>query len=171
MPHQSEILLLTSVAFVLTTGLWLRAAWRGRRPARRAARARRLGVIGEAKAERLLRDAGFRVVGRQVAGSVPLRVDGVLTPARVRVDFIVKRRGRMYVADAKAGPKASAPTDRGTRRQLLEYLSAYPVDGALLVDAERGRIHELTLPMARNVGLNWLAILATAIAVAIACLR
>lgn len=109
---------------------------------------------------------------RQVTGSVPLRVDGVLTPARVRVDFLVTRRGRTYAADAKAGAMASSPTDRGTRRQLLEYLSAYPVDGVLLVDAENGRVHELALgPRPQRAQLSWLAVLATAVAVAVALLR
>jgi hypothetical protein len=33
-----------------------------------------------------------------------------------------------------------------TRRQLLEYRVAFDVDGALLVDADRGRVSTVTFP-------------------------
>lgn len=125
---------------------------------RNAARARRLGVEGEARAEALLAAAGFRVIERQVSAAYALRVDGRPALARVRADFLVERRGRRFVADAKRGPEASSATKPATRRQLLEYRHAYAVDGVLLVDAERGAVHEIEVEGARATGgrLTWL---------------
>ena len=36
--------------------------------------------------------------------------------------------------------------NRDTRRQLLEYACAFQVDGALLVDGARARVHEIVFP-------------------------
>ncbi|MCB9619532.1 MAG: hypothetical protein H6721_22610 [Sandaracinus sp.] len=116
---------------------------RGRRL---AARARRLGAEGEARAESLLREGGYRVLDRQVAASYALHVDGERVEARVRADFLVSRGGKRFVADAKRGPEASRADRPATRRQLLEYRHAYAVDGVLLIDAERGAVREIELP-------------------------
>ncbi len=57
-------------------------------------------------------------------------------------DFIVRRRGRLFAADSKTG-RAARATDAATRRQLLEYMLAFAVDGVLLVDPEAGRVVEV----------------------------
>ena len=63
-----------------------------------------------------------------------------------RADLLVERDGRLYVADVKSGALATDPTLPATRRQLLEYLLAYEVDGALLVDMEARQIREVVFP-------------------------
>ena len=128
---------------VLCAGLawgWYRAAHRvGRANSRRGQRAR----AGEEDAERLLRRQGFRIVDRQVQGHGHIYVDGEALDIRVRVDLIVKRRGRRYVAEVKTGATAPDPTLPATRRQLREYAALFPDHGLLLVDAEAGTVHRV----------------------------
>ncbi|MBX3252177.1 MAG: hypothetical protein KF901_33695, partial [Myxococcales bacterium] len=102
--------------------------------------ARRPGGRGEGDAERVLRDAGYVIEARQVTARYALDVDGGAEEVLVRADFLARRGAARYVADAKGGERASRITDRATRRQLIEYLHAYDVDGALLVDATRGEV-------------------------------
>lgn len=144
MPAQSELLsALLLGTLLLVSMLWMRAEWRARAPKRNARRARNRGADGEKRAIRLLRSLGYEIVGEQVTGTVPLLVDGTAHPATVRADFLVRRGGRMFVADAKSG--ANPQSDRATRRQLLEYLHAYDVDGVLLVDTHAGTVRTLAL--------------------------
>ena len=69
-----------------------------------------------------------------------MRVDGTWTEVELRADFLCSRNGRRFVADAKTGRDATGVGCAATRRQLLEYRLAYPVDGVLLVDAERDQV-------------------------------
>ncbi|MEI2721881.1 MAG: hypothetical protein V9E87_17490 [Gemmatimonadales bacterium] len=67
-------------------------------------------------------------------------VDGEAIPYAVRVDFVVERAGRRYVAEAKNGPSASDPRTTATRRQLLEYAVMWQAHGVLLVDVPGRRV-------------------------------
>ncbi|MFN7143081.1 MAG: hypothetical protein ACK4YP_04850 [Myxococcota bacterium] len=104
----------------------------------------------EALAEGLLRDAGYDVVATQVTAPCPLLHDGEAYAPDVRADYLVERRGRLYVAEAKSGPRATDPTERATRRQLLEYAVTYDVDGVLLVDTEEGTVSTVEFPALRR---------------------
>ena len=123
-------------------GLRLRRAWAARRLRARMDRARRL----EALAEPVLARAGYRVVATQVTARYPLVVDGARLAPEVRADCLVTRGGRTYVAEAKSGPRATVPTERATRRQLLEYALVYDVDGVLLVNPEAGTVTTVEFP-------------------------
>lgn len=156
------------VAIVQTLRLALRAFRDGQRR-RRLASARERGALGEVRAEALLRRMGFRIVGRQVAVTYGLGVDGERIPVDLRADYVVAGRGRRYVAEVKTGVFAPRLETAATRRQLLEYRIAFDVDGVLLVDAEaeRVRLVEFPLPAApRHDGgrLSWIAGLVTGIA-------
>jgi hypothetical protein len=112
----------------------------------RARRRGRAAVRGEVAAEELLARAGFKVRERQVALVFPIVCDGQPLPIALRADLLVERGGRRYVAEVKTGEAAPSLATAATRRQLLEYLIAYRVDGVLLVDAERGSVHEVEFP-------------------------
>jgi hypothetical protein len=112
----------------------------------RARRRGRAAVRGEVAAEQLLARAGFKVRERQVALVFPIVCDGQPLPIALRADLLVERGGRRYVAEVKTGEAAPSLATAATRRQLLEYLIAYRVDGVLLVDAERGSVHEVEFP-------------------------
>jgi hypothetical protein len=137
-----------AVAVVLAALVLLWAIARVRRflAGVRARRRGRAAVRGEVAAEELLARAGFKVRERQVALVFPIVCDGQPLPIALRADLLVERGGRRYVAEVKTGEAAPSLATAATRRQLLEYLIAYRVDGVLLVDAERGSVHEVEFP-------------------------
>ena len=116
---------------------WRAVVLRGRR--RRAKQA-------EDEAASVLRRAGYRIRGREVERSYRLDVAGEPLEVGLRCDYIVSRRGKLFVAEVKSGRSAPKPSNKDTRRQLLEYSLAYPVDGVLLVDMRQKRIREVVFP-------------------------
>jgi len=115
--------------------VWCRAWWY-----------RWLGRRGEASAVSLLKAAGYTILDDQLRLPCNYLVDGDVISYSVRVDFLVEKAGRRYVAEAKNGPSASDPRTSATRRQLLEYAVVYGAYGVLLVDVpgRRVRVVEFT---------------------------
>lgn len=105
------------------------------------------GRIAETIAPGVLEQSGYEVLAVQAPGKYTLTVDGRAVEVALRADFIVARRGRQYVAEVKSGRSAPQLSTATTRRQLLEYLIAFPVDGILLVDGETRTIHEVQFPL------------------------
>lgn len=123
--------------------LWLRARSAvGRANVRRGVRARR----AEHDAEEFLAGEGYEVLDRQVTREWPVDVDGERHLAWVRADLLVSRDGLEYIAEVKTGADATRPTFPSTRRQMLEYLLAFDVDGVLLVDMDRGVVRSVDFP-------------------------
>ena len=87
------------------------------------------------------------MLGAQVEGSYSLVVDGEPLNVPLRADYMVSRRGRRYIAEVKSGKSAPRLSTAATRRQLLEYLVAFEVDGVLLVDGEERQVHEVVFPV------------------------
>ncbi|MEM1418379.1 MAG: PD-(D/E)XK nuclease family protein [Myxococcota bacterium] len=139
----SPFLVAGALALAALLGAWLGARLGALRRRRRAHRRARRWVAGEARAARLLRRAGYRVEATQARTQLRLEVDGEPLEVELRVDFLVSKGGRRFVADAKTGREAPALRNAATRRQLLEYRCAFAVDGALLVDAESGRVRRI----------------------------
>lgn len=121
-------------------------AWRAVRLRSRMRRAR----AREAMARPLLERAGYTVLAAQVSAPCPLLRDGERLEPLVRADYLVSRRGRTFIAEAKSGAVATDPTERATRRQLLEYAVVYDTDGVLLVDTEAGTIATIEFPGLRR---------------------
>jgi hypothetical protein len=146
LPRESWIVLSVAgigVALLQTARLWWRAAaprWRLQAQAAHAA-------AGEARADRLLARAGFRVQARQVVTTWSVDVDGAGRPVTLRADFLVVRGRRRYVAEVKTGIDAPDVASPATRRQLLEYRCAFGVDGVLLVDADADRVHAVSFAL------------------------
>jgi hypothetical protein len=127
------------VALVQTVRLWWRGAaagWRLRTRAERAAE-------GERDAEPLVVARGYTIVARQVTRRWRVAIDEHAVDVTLRADLVVERGGRFFVADVKTGAMATRIENVATRRQLLEYRCAFDVDGVLLVDADRGSVHEI----------------------------
>lgn len=132
------------VALLVLALVSLRArAWSRSMVARRRARRAR---DGERSAHALLARHGFRVVAEQAQGTLVLAVDGAPSTHALRADFLVTRAGKRFVAEVKTGSFAPSLAHAPTRRQILEYCAAFDVDGALLVDAEAGRVMEIAHP-------------------------
>lgn len=110
----------------------LRLAWMRTREARRIRQHRTQGARGEKEARRALRAAGYAILAEHPRGSWVVRVDGTPIEIELCPDFLVERRGRRFIADAKTG-KSATIEHAATRRQLLEYHRAFDVDGVLLV--------------------------------------
>ncbi len=100
----------------------------------------------ERRAAQLLHESGFEILARQAPRRWTVLFDDHVQRLQLRVDYLTRRGGRLYVADAKCGQLATSWNHAATRRQLLEYLLAYQADGALLVDMERERIIEVRFP-------------------------
>ena len=129
-------------ALALYVSAVLRKALRARKLRRRFIRA----ANTEAQAPALLRERGYAVLGAQVRGDYCLTVDGRPFPVELRADYVVSRDKKRYVAEVKSGKLAPRLATAATRRQLLEYLMAFEVDGVLLVDGEARQIHEVEFP-------------------------
>lgn len=98
---------------------------------------------GEIAAIKFLEDRGYTVTGMQERKTVVTWVDHTPHYNNLKVDFIAKRKGKVYIAEVKTGQNAPNPTLAETRRQLLEYSLAYQPDGILLVDMERKTLREI----------------------------
>ncbi|MGE0786283.1 MAG: hypothetical protein AB7S26_11390 [Sandaracinaceae bacterium] len=144
------IALIGGLAALLLAGAQTLRLWAARgAAARRLASHKRRADDAELAAERLLIERGYRIEARQVRARVRYLVDGEDATVDVRADLTVRRGGRRYVAEVKSGERAVRPTDRATRRQLLEYARAFEVERVLLVDPEAGSIREVELPSNR----------------------
>ncbi len=170
-PYRSWLAATVDSRLVLLGGLivgallawWLPRAARRRRLGARFARSRRL----EAEAAGLLERAGYDVLATQVTAACVVSRGGTPVDADIRADYLVARRGRVYIAEAKSGPRATDLRDRGTRRQLLEYAVTYDVDGVLLVDTEAGEVVEVGFPaLGRRAARGFWAGLGVGLAVA-----
>jgi hypothetical protein len=133
------------LALLLLVAALLAVVLRDRlRVARVQARARH-GRRAEERALRRLQRAGYEVLEQSPERRYDLSVDGVPREIRLVADLLVERRGRRFVADVKTGDQAR-PAAPDTRRQLLEYLLAFDVDGALLVNPDTDEIVEVAFP-------------------------
>lgn len=104
-------------------------------------RHQRGGARSERRAERLLSREGFTILERHPEARWSLWVDGRRVDVRSQADLLVRRRGKRFVAEVKAGVHGTDPTKAATRRQLLEYARAFDVDGLVFVDMRSERIH------------------------------
>jgi hypothetical protein len=118
-----------------------------RRWMRRLSLRRRMRRASEAEREAadLLVGAGYAIEATQATARYVVQVDDAPVEITVRVDYIVSRRRRRYVAEVKSGSLAPRVHTAATRRQLLEYRHVFDVDGVLLVDAETRRVHHVEL--------------------------
>ena len=108
----------------------------------RAARA----MLGEANAEAMLINEGYEILDRQARHTWYPMLDDESIPTELRVDFLVERDGQRFAAEVKTGDLAPSLSTAATRRQLLEYAIALPIDGVLLVTPETGIIQRVTFP-------------------------
>ena len=139
-----------AVALGLLGGLWARSALARRWHHWRKDRSRRARFERAAQAEEdargLLQRHGYEVLDDQAQHTWTIRLNGEPHEVAMRADYLVRRRGKRYVAEVKSGRLAPRISTAATRRQLLEYLIAYPVAGVLLVDMEDEQIYEVTFP-------------------------
>ncbi len=133
------------LALLLAVALW--GWWRARTRLSRASRGRnRRARKAETDAERLLESQGYLILDRQLTRRWTLQVDGEAREVSSRADLLVRRHRRLFIVDVKSGDLAPEPSLPATRRQLLEYLLAFEVDGALVVDMQRRQVRSVSFP-------------------------
>ncbi len=143
----NALLFLLAATMLLAVVQSARLAWQGFWRRRTIAIRRERGAAGEKRAEKLLREWGFGILGRQVAVSYNVQIDGEPMAIDLRSDYLVSYGDKRYVAEVKTGRAAPRLDTSATRRQLLEYRIAFDVDGVLLVDAEAERVHAVEFPL------------------------
>jgi len=135
-------LVLALIVFGLIIGLLL-AKWRVQR---RMNVNRRLGSRGETIALQLLERAGFEIITTQASATIDVEVDDRLEQYTVRADAIVRKQGQDFLVEIKGTSTSADVGNRATRRQLLEYTTAFDVDECLLVNAEKETIQVIRFP-------------------------
>lgn len=137
------LVLAGGVLLLVLLVLWRRALGRtGRANRGRQRQAQR----AESSSERFLSQMGYEILERQCTQRWQLRIDGASHEVHCRADLLLRKRGKLYVADVKTGGKAPDPRSPATRRQLLEYFLVFAVDGVLLVDMEQRRVRAVAFP-------------------------
>ncbi len=105
---------------------------------------------GEAEAAGFLDSHGYTIEGVQERKTIETSVDGKAHFHDLKVDYIVSKSGKTYIAEIKTGNLAPNPILADTRRQLLEYYLAYRPDGILLIDMEKRKLHEVVFTISGN---------------------
>jgi hypothetical protein len=134
------------ISAVLAVSLYVWVSFRFRRMVLK--RRFRRAVNAEAQAPKLLKKHGYEILGAQVVGGYTLDVDGRPINVPLRADYLVKRENFCFLVEVKSGNVAPKLTTASTRRQLLEYVIAFQVDGILLLDAESQQLHQIVFPLA-----------------------
>lgn len=106
--------------------------------------------------------AGFSICERQPRVSWWVAQDDERREVVLRGDYLVRRRGRRYLAEVKTGDAAELGASSATRRQLLEYQLAFGVDGILLVCPEREAVHHVEfLALRPTAATRWPVLVAS----------
>jgi hypothetical protein len=113
---------------------------------RHNSRRQQIAFAGEDAADGVLAAHGYEVLDHQVTVEFPMFLDDEEIWVHNRADRVVRRGGRIFVADVKTGDRATDPTNPSTRRQLLEYWLSHEADGVLLVDMNARTVTEVRFP-------------------------
>ncbi|MGB6370291.1 MAG: hypothetical protein WBF68_04585 [Atribacterota bacterium] len=119
----------------IKTGNWLRA----KRLRKRFSKSRQ----AEKEAEKILRKNGYAIIDVQKSKPLLITIGGKIHRYLVRIDYLARKRGKVYVVEVKSGEKIPYITNRETRRQMLEYYLAYQPSGILLLNMKNKSISEV----------------------------
>ena len=86
--------------------------------------------------------SGYKIIDDQVRIKGQFYIDSKLSEFEIRPDFIVEKNNMRYLVEVKTGNSAS-PSDRYTRRQLLEYIFHGEGDEILLLDATNKKLSSI----------------------------
>jgi len=114
---------------------WLRA----KRLKKRFSKSRQ----AEKEAEKILRKNGYTIIDAQKSKPLLITIGNRIHRYLVRIDYLVRKRGKVFVVEVKSGEKIPYITNRETRRQMLEYYLAYQPCGILLLNMKNKNISEV----------------------------
>jgi len=148
------ILVLTIGGGIIFLFLFIKISnWvRGKRLRQRFSKSRQ----AEKEAEKILRKNGYTIIDIQkrrkngytiidIQKSKPLliTIGGKIHRYLVRIDYLARKKGKVYVVEVKSGEKIPYITNRETRRQMLEYYLAFQPSGILLLNMKNKSISEV----------------------------
>ncbi len=114
----------------------------------------------EQEARRFLTGKGFHILGEQVEISHDYEVNGEPHSSIIVLDYLVRKRGKIYIVEVKSGASATSIQNGGTRRQILEYDFVLKNDGIFLLDMEHHEMHLVKFfPKETPVRIRWFFIL------------
>ncbi|MBA7634927.1 hypothetical protein ES703_42526 [subsurface metagenome] len=116
-------------------GNWLRA----KRLRKRFSKSRH----AEKEAEKILKKNGYAIIDTQKSKPLLITIGDKIHRYLVRIDYLARKRGKVYVVEVKSGEKIPYITNRETRRQMLEYYLAYQPSGILLLNMKNKSISEV----------------------------
>jgi len=116
-------------------GNWLRA----KRLRKRFSKSRQ----AEKEAEKILRKNGYAIIDTQKSKPLLITIGDKIHRYLVRIDYLARKRGKVFVVEVKSGEKIPYITNRETRRQMLEYYLAYQPCGILLLNMRNKSISEV----------------------------
>ena len=97
----------------------------------------------EKEAEKILRKNGYAVIDAQKSKPLLITIGNKIHRYLVRIDYLARKKGKVYVVEVKSGEKIPYITNRETRRQMLEYYLAYQPSGILLLNMKNKSISEV----------------------------
>ncbi len=97
----------------------------------------------EKEAEKILRKNGYTIIDIQKSKPLLITIGDKIHRYLVRIDYLARKRGKVYVVEVKSGEKIPYITNRETRRQMLEYYLAYQPSGILLLNMKNKSISEV----------------------------
>lgn len=97
----------------------------------------------EKEAENFLKKKGYTIVDIQKSKSILIAIGDKIHRYLIRIDYLVRKKGKIYVVEVKSGEKNPYITNRETRRQMLEYYLAYQPNGIILLNMKNKSISEV----------------------------
>ncbi|MFH1825805.1 MAG: hypothetical protein ABH823_00750 [bacterium] len=109
--------------------------------------------FSEQDAERLLKNAGYTILGKRQKETVITRVDGKDHLGYLEADYTVRGGRNRYVVVVHTGEGAADPNEQNFRRRLMEYSRVFSGHAVLVLDLNKGEIHEVSFkfPHERNI--------------------
>lgn len=101
------------------------------------------GVKAESDAGHFLKSRGFEILETQSINYHTYKIEGETKTAKLMVDFVVGKAGKVFLVEVKSGTSAILIENKDTRRQILEYDYAIENDGVFLLDMENKNLKRI----------------------------
>lgn len=98
------------------------------------------GNMLETRAKTFLENKGFLIIDEQKAYNHNYEVNGERRSSKLKVDYVVEKKGKRYIVEVKSGKSAISLDDKNSRRQLLEYDFVIENEGVFLLDMENEKM-------------------------------
>ena len=109
----------------------------------------------EKEAEKILKKNGYAIIDAQKSKPLLITIGDKIHRYLVRIDYLARKRGKVYVVEVKSGEKIPYVTNRETRRQMLEYYLAYQPSGILLLNMKNKSISEVKFQF-KSTSRQWI---------------